>query len=323
MVGEERKLALAAAFFLVLGVVQIAIGPPMIGWFSILFGSVGAVAYVGTKRGWLPLDRPPAPSRNAAADPLRTTPRPGAQRMDPPGAPVPQLSGIGRQQVDRIVEILGRAGVFAPQSPDPRVLYEAAVDHLRNVDVEEGDETDDPGPVGVDIVLEATGEADYYHPQFRLEHITANLVQHGTQVEQFGDYLREQIDDLVRLARGALQVTVHTIDQVWTDGSREVPTTIRWTVNGVDGELRYLGSTKYLSTELHVALARALRGTGSPRRLAWLGTTSGQWITTLPDGSLGGLNAELGLDGQHINEWDRWRWVDEDEPYAAGDEVPP
>jgi hypothetical protein len=66
-----------------------------------------------------------------------------------------------------------------------------------------------------------------------------------------------------------------------------------------------------VSTVVHVAVARAAHAQG--RRLAWLWVDQGVWITALRGGTtVEALNAEL--DGS-----ERWEWVDEQTPTAAGE----
>ena len=74
---------------------------------------------------------------------------------------------------------------------------------------------------------------------------------------------------------------------------------------------RLPGRAKYLSTVLHVAVARAAHAQG--RRLAWLWVDQGVWITALRGGTtVEALNAEL-AGGEP------WEWVDEQAPTAAGE----
>ncbi len=271
--GTFRSGLAGGVLMVVLGIAGLALGNGFLGWVALVLGLAGVGAVLGTRYGWItPRARtvraaPPAPDRTPAAD-----------------RPVPSLSATGQEQVAGIVSRLHAAGVLVPDAPDPANLHEAVAD--------QGE------PVTVDAVLAALHEASYHHPEFRLESCTANLVFHGTQVEQGPEYLREQIDDLVRLAGGALRVEV--------TGIRQEPTTrIRWTLDGGEQVLTYAGATKYLSTVIHVTLARAMAG--APRRFASLWTDQGMWITALPD------DADLSaLPGD-------WEWLADQEPLAAGD----
>ena len=278
-----RRGIAGSVVMLLIGAVGLALGtwPALLaGWAALLFGLAGLGAYLGDRFGWFAGRRRSAGPATAAEAPVRE-----------PDEPVPQLSEPGQAQVARIVADLHTAGVFAPEAPDPAHLYEPVADYGE--------------PVTIDAVLMALYEASYYHPGFRPESCMANLVCHGTQVEQFEGHLREQIDDLVRLAGGALTVAVIDIEQDRTDGSRRVPTRIRWIVDGSEGALAYAGASKNLSTVIHVTLARAL--SGAPRRLAALWDDQGMWITALPGGA--DLSA---LPGD-------WEWLDGQEPLAAGD----
>jgi hypothetical protein len=285
--GNFRRGIAGAVVVALLGAANLGLGTEprlLLGWGVLAFGVAGLCAVVGLERGWFPRHRAAArpvaePSREPAAGDVHL---------------VPPLSGHGQEQAAGIVAELHAAGVLVPDAPDPSYLHESVADYGE--------------PVTVDAVLAALDEASYYHPGFRLESCTANLVCHGTQVEQGPEYLREQIDDLVRLAGGALTVEVTGIEQEHTDGSRQVPTRIRWTVNGSEAALDYAGAGKYLSTVIHVTLARAM--SAAPRRLASLWTDQGMWITALPDGGVERLNAALGSE---------WEWLADQEPMAAGD----
>jgi hypothetical protein len=81
--------------------------------------------------------------------------------------------------------------------------------------------------------------------------------------------------------------------------------------------LAYDGAGKYLSTVVHVALARILRERRTGRRLAWLWSDQGVWLTALSAGGVEKLNTALGPAAG-----EGWTWVDEQEPVAAGRDVP-
>jgi hypothetical protein len=199
------------------------------------------------------------------------------------------------------VAVLTGAGVFVPQAPDPAHLTEAVADRGE--------------PVTAYAALSALHEADYYHPQFRMAHHDANLAFHDSHVEQDPDGLREQAADLVRLAGDGLTdvpVTIE-IDPVGSNPTmpeHSVPTRIRVGERVLD----YAGDVKYLSTVLHVELATVLRRRGTGRRLAWLWSDQGVWLTGVADGEVERLNAALGPAAD-----EGWEWVDEQPPTAAGD----
>lgn len=89
-----------------------------------------------------------------------------------------------------------------------------------------------------------------------------------------------------------------------------MPTRIRIGEQVID----YAGDVKYLSTVLHVALAAVLRERGTGRRLAWLWSDQGVWLTGVADGEVERLDAALGPAAD-----EGWEWVDEQAPTAAGD----
>jgi len=221
-------------------------------------------------------------------------PAPGNGPSSPaPEAPVVPLSEPGARRVATIVDALRVAGVLAPQAPDPTLLHEAVADAGE--------------PVTVDSVLAALFEADL---------ALGNLAFHASHTEQHDEHLREQIADLVRLSAGALAVSVLDIQQSFVaDGAARNRTRIHLSIDGDELLLDYPGLPKYLSTQLHVALATALRATGAPRRLAWLWSDQGGWLTALPERGVERFNAELGLDAAGSTGWE---WVDEQEPVAAG-----
>jgi hypothetical protein len=93
-----------------------------------------------------------------------------------------------------------------------------------------------------------------------------------------------------------------------------VATRIRLADGGAERVLDYAGAAKYLSTVLHVSLARVLHERGTGRRLAWLWSDQGVWLSGLRDGGVDELNAALGRAAG-----EGWEWVDEQPPIAAGD----
>jgi hypothetical protein len=199
-----------------------------------------------------------------------------------------------------IVAALAAAGVFAPRVPEPEQLREAVAD--------QGE------PVTAQVVLAAMAEADWHRPGLRLSDHSANLAFHPSHTEQLPDVLQAQAEDLVRLAGGEpadVSATVHIGHA--EDGGR-VPTRIRLAAGGPEQVLDYAGRAKYLSTVLHVWLARALRERGTGLRLAWLWSDQGVWLSGLRDGGVERLNAELGPAAE-----EGWAWVDEQPPMAAGD----
>ncbi|MCD2197037.1 hypothetical protein LQ327_27060 [Actinomycetospora endophytica] len=225
-----------------------------------------------------------------------------------PAAP-PQLSDRGKAELARIVGIADHAGLFAPRAPAPVDLVEAVAD---------GGE-----PVTLDVVLAAVEEADFWRPGFRAEDHLAALAFHASHTEQLAETLRGQVEDLARLVGDVF--TVRLVDVDLTAGGR---TRLGLELGPVGGPrhrrtLDYRGAATYLSTELHVAVAGALRAATPPSssgwpRLAWTWSDQGVWLAALRGTSVEALDAEL---GRAIA--DPWCWVDEQEPVAAGDRPGP
>ncbi|TCK20136.1 hypothetical protein [Pseudonocardia endophytica] len=209
----------------------------------------------------------------------------------------PTLSERGRTDLRRVVDVLDAAGMFAPRAPTPSRLVEAVADRGE--------------PVTAYGVLLSLHEAGYHHPRFRTGNYTARLAFHADQVEQDSATVGAQIADLDRLCGEALAVVPHEIDVAWDDR----PTRLRLDIGGETRTLTYRGAAKDLSTVVHVEVARALRERGSPVRLASLAGDAGMWIAAPPPGlNLGRLNETLGAPS-----YERWEWLDEREPHAAGE----
>jgi hypothetical protein len=256
--------------------------------FPVLLALVGLVLVGTALRRWRSASR-----RSRSHGP--PGPRSAATR---PPAPAPRLSAGGQQELARVVAVLADAGVFVPRAPDPRDLAEAAADH--------------GGPVSAFSTLAALHEAGWYHPGFGAADHAANLAFHDSHVEQLPATLHEQAADLVRLAGGGLD-DVRVRVEGMTAEHGVVTVRLRIAAAGGSRTLTYPGSPKYLSTVLHAELARLLRSRGTGRRLAWLWSDQGVWITGLPDGAVDDLNAALGPAAE-----DGWEWVDEQAPVAAG-----
>lgn len=224
--------------------------------------------------------------------------------VQPVPAPIarPVLAPARKGLVRRVVKLMGDEGVFAPEVPDPAMLFEGVADW--------------DGPVTQAAVLGALDEATYWHPDFDPEPCMANVVMHDSHTEQFEETLRGQVADLVRLAGGALDVRDVAIDLTLLNGpGPHPPCTIGMTVNGEPVTLRYAPAGKYLSTHIHVALARALKAADCGKRLAWLWCDQGAWISCLSEGAVERLNAGPGFDKAGFDGWD---WIDASDPIAAG-----
>ncbi len=267
---------------------------------AMLFGLTGIVGVTVRMTGlWRPELRQPKP-RKAKRGKLVATPA----SIHFSGGERPVLAPARKGAARRIVSHLAKEGVFAPHVPPPETLFEALADY--------------GGKVTQSAVLMALGEANYWHPDFDPETCLANLVMHDSHVEQFDDFLQQQIDDLVRLADGALVVTDVIIDLTLPPyGSTQASScAIQMIVNGTSMDLHYVPAAKYLSTHIHVALARALADTQSGKRFAWAWDDQGVWISCLADGAVKRLNAGPGFDASGYGGWD---WVDLADPIAAGD----
>ena len=213
--------------------------------------------------------------------------------------PVPQLSPRRQGDVRRIVRVMAAHGLFVPEVPDPALLF---------APVAERDE-----PVKPDILLDALGEVDFYHPGTDADRWTGNLVMHASHGEQDE---AQQIAGIARLAGGALDVRDVTVRR---GGKRIAPVEVAMTVNGEAVTLSYSAHAKYLSTHIHHALAVRLRAGGSGQRLAALWVADqGMWLSVLADGAVEALNADLKLGPRASCAWS---WVDEEAPFAAGDTI--
>ncbi|MCD2190332.1 hypothetical protein [Actinomycetospora soli] len=200
----------------------------------------------------------------------------------------PDLSPEGRAELARVVGILDRAGLFRPRTPRPVDLMEAVADAGE--------------PVTASSVLSASWEGGYYHPDFEPDAHLAALAFHESHVEQLEDDLREQVADLARLTGTPIRV-----EHLAVSGRR---TELTLALVGKDLPLSWASHPKYLSTVLHVAVARALPEV----RLAWTWSDQGAWLA-VPRTDLRALNAELGRAGE-------WTLVADEEPVAAGEVVP-
>ena len=226
-----------------------------------------------------------------------------------PAPPVPsprrrpsELSPSRKAAVRKTVAVMAEHGLFAPEAPDPALFYPG---------VAEMDESVKP-----DTILDALGELDYYHPGTDIARFSANLAMLDSKTEQDPAYLRDRIVDLERLAGGALQITDVTVEAAWPPAGRAMPTRIAMTVNGEPLAIAYAGDVKYASTHIQHALALQLDAAGTGRRLAWLWTDQGAWISVLSAGAVEAMNTALKLTPQSRC---CWAWVSDEKPMAAGD----
>lgn len=216
--------------------------------------------------------------------------------------PLPELSAHRQREVRRQVRVMAAQGLFVPEVPDAALLFAGVAER--------------DAPVKPDVILDAIGEVDYYHPGTDPTSWLGNLVMHDSKMEQDEE---AQIADIVRLAGGALDVrdvVVRTSDVAGHPRVRQVD--IGMTVNGEAMALGYIGHSKYLSTHIHHALAGRLREGGSGKRLAALWVADqGAWLSVLADGAVAALNTELKLGARSDLAWS---WVDDSAPFAAGED---
>lgn len=251
-----------------------------IGWASLAFGTLGLFASVALVMGWT-IGPQPRPRRSKPFTPPKPVHHKG---------PLPALSPARQGQVRRAVQAMADAGVFAPEAPDPAILYPG---------VAEQDE-----PVKPDTILLALVEANYYHPDFDPASCMANLAQHDIQVEAFADYYEAIVADLVRLSRGALTVTDLAVTQTGSpQGDRMVRTTVAMTVNGEPLALEADHHVKYFHGFVHEALAARMP---ADLRLAWLWVDQGAFVTALPPGAVETMNTAFKLTEKSRCQWE---WI--------------
>jgi hypothetical protein len=304
-----------AVYFVVLGRENDDMGaspvPPFVFAAVVLAGfSIVAVRHARRGREARAQQRPRAartPSRPSR--PLRPS-RPAAEEPRP--APS-ELSPSGRAALAHVVGVADRAGLFAPRAPVPADLVEAVADAGE--------------PVTLDVVLAALEEAGFWRPGFRAEDHLRALAFHDSHVEQLPDTLERQVADLDRLAGDALRVRLLAVDLADDGGAVRTRLRLGFSTGGGDEDralddraldgraLDYRGDPKYLSTVLHVAVAGALRAAAPDGPwLAWTWSDQGVWLAALRPAALEPFNRELGRA-----LLDPWRWVDAEEPVAAGE----
>lgn len=217
-----------------------------------------------------------------------------------PRAPPPELSPVRKTAVRRVVAVLAEQGVFAPEVPDPALFFPG---------VAEMDESVKP-----DTILPALWELDYYHPGTRPKRFMANLVMLDSKTEQEPAYLRKQVEDLARIA--GVSISELTVDADWPPHDGPVPVRIAMQAGGSPLAIEYAGAVKYASSYIAHAIDACAGEVDTGRRLGWLWTDQGAWISALPDGAVEAMNAALKLTPQSRCCWE---WVGDAAPMAAGD----
>ncbi len=310
-VNEDRKDLLVVGFgglaFILVGMAALYIGTPSlvmttVAIVSILFGLFGLIAAV--LRSFGITIGPSAETLEARSAAKIRAKFKAAAKYPGTGALAahPILSPKRQARVRRIVKIMTKHGIFAPDSPDPNLLFAGVAD--------EG------GPIGYDSILSAMAEVSYYHPDCAPDRWMANIVFLGAQVEQTAEYIQDQIQQIGAISNGVLKVTDIHVSAPFPKIGNSVPTDIHFTVNGEAASLNYNGAVKYLSTYVPHALAIRFSAQSAGYRLAWLWTDTGPFVTALRDDAVEALNSGLKLGARAPN---RWEWIDQDEPYAAGD----
>lgn len=258
-----------------------------IAWLSMVFGLVGLIAVGAQLMGYQPRQRP-----------VKSRPRRSAPSSKPVHrkGPLPELSAGKQAQLRRVVRAMADAGVFAPQTPDPAMLYAGAAEMGWSIQP--------------DVVLFALMEADYYHPGFDSAPCLANIVLHDMQVETPAERIEAMIRDLERLSAGALAIADLAVTQDIVDpAARTVRTTASMTING---ELLHFAEEhpfKYFPLGLHPAIAAHL----PPHiRFATLWVDQGAFVTALAPGAVEAMNAKLRLTENSRCIWD---WI---EPAPSG-----
>jgi hypothetical protein len=225
--------------------------------------------------------------------------------------PLPELPPATQAKVRKAVAVMAAHGLFKPEVPDAALLFAG----LARTE----------GRARPDDILFAMQGVAYYHPGAKPEAWMANLVQEEFHAEQFEDALQRQVEDIVRLSEGALQVEdlhISLNPRAGVDDSRDVQVQVHMAVNGQRVELDYPGHLKSLSTHVQHALAKRLASQGNGRRLAWLYMGESICLSVLKDGAVEALNRELRLGPRSACQW---AWVDEQEPVDASvvDAPPP
>lgn len=300
---DRRELATAALGclgFIVLGVGMLRwgdAGVSIVAWVSVTFGAAGLIGVLFRLSG-----RTLGPSHD---DLERRRHNRAKQRPVVAPAPVhhkeplPGLSPRKQGEVRRIVRTMAKHGLFGPDTPDPQLLYAGVA--------EQG------FAVKPDSVIEALCEVDYYHPGTDPERWMANLLMHDSKGEQDE---AQQIADIARLADGLLDVREVAVRHGAMAGRlRTTQVDVTMTIDGEAVALSWPGDVKYLSTHIHHMLATRLRAGPSGKRLAWLWTDQGAWISLLDDGAVEAMNSALKLGPRSRCAWS---WMDEGEPMAAG-----
>lgn len=296
MTPEEpnRKAAFGGATFFILdGLFLCATQSGWRHWFGVLAILLGITAYVVLLWQTLHQAQKKADNspRTAATSPHTFTPDPPVQPLiiDPPAR---TLTPAEQEKLRALIAILHQAGIFAPEAPAATDLAAAVADW---------------GEVELEAVLSAILETAYYHPEFQESRYNANLAYIETDCEQDESSLRDEIDDLLRLADCKIHYTLHC------DETNHHANGFMLHLHMTHGEhtlnLSEYHPCKAMSETLYSGIARFLYESGAPRRLIcyWSDTL---WLSSLPatdPQALAYLNQQLGLDAENA-----WRYLDDE-----------
>ncbi|MDO5090672.1 MAG: hypothetical protein Q4D61_03935 [Cardiobacteriaceae bacterium] len=272
MYPDGKTFWMSAVVMFAGGVGVIALGYVWLGVVILVFVALGVVMFfVRKSKGQIPDKRfaePPVPAFEAPA---------------PLAMPAPEE---GLAEAQRLLQALHGVGIIAPDMPPLAQLQEALADYGE--------------PVDVVAVLSALLEAHYYHADFAEGRYFANLRFHAEQVEQFAESLGEDFADLCHLA----QCTDWEIADLQCGeaaaGKMRFELRARVATQWIDMDEPFF--SKYRNADFYVRIARTLMAAGAPRRLAWLYSDSGIWLS--------GLAPETDLRILPAAE-EGWRWVDE------------
>lgn len=201
---------------------------------------------------------------------------------------------IEQDEVRRIVDVLRGAGVLTAVPP-------------------EGELPDGDDVLAADV-LSAAYEQLCVRAPLHVDPVAelGPVAFHDSHVEQLTDSLAHQVADLVRL--GGLDDVTVDVELDDRSPTAVVPTTLRITDGTGVRTATYAGAAKYLSTVVHVELARLLHRRSTGTRLAWTWNDQGVWLTALTGVTVDELNTALGPAAG-----DGFTWVDQEEPIAAGE----
>ncbi len=244
---------------------------------------------------WRP-QRPRALARAAVHETARATEQAAFAEA---ASDIPKAS---QDEIRAVVTTLARYGVFAPQVPDPALLFAGTPDF--------------GGGVTPDGIFYALNELHYYHPDIDTAEFMANLAFVDSKTEQSAALIHGYINEFDALTDGALGIQIVRIDHPSFADMAARDVVIDLTVGGAPLRIQYRGLPKYLSTHLHVALARAYHALGRGDAIASYWTDQGAWLMRIAHGAVERLNAALGIEDSETA--DPFAWLHEEVPFAAG-----